>query len=42
MNYYYLHGLKPIEPSDDIKFTTSVKVFEKQNLRKSAKSLKLK
>ena len=41
MNYYYLHGLKPIEPSDDIKFTTSVKVFEKTEFKKISKEFEI-
>jgi Transglycosylase SLT domain/LysM domain len=37
MNYYYVHDLKPLEPSDDIKFTTSVKVFNKTEFKKISK-----
>lgn len=29
MNYYYLHGLEPIEPEPELKFTGAVRVFEK-------------
>ena len=37
MKYYELHGLMPIEPSDDIKFTTSVKIFEKTEFKNISK-----
>ena len=33
MNYYYLHGLEPIEPSPELKFTGAVRVYEKINFK---------
>lgn len=33
MNYYYLHGLEPIEPEQELKFTGAVRVFEKINFK---------
>ncbi len=41
MNYYYLHDLSPIFPSDDIRYTASVKVFQKTDLKKLSKELDL-
>lgn len=37
MNYYYLHDLTPIEPSDDLKYIVSVRVFEKLDFKKLSK-----
>jgi membrane-bound lytic murein transglycosylase D len=39
MNYYYLHDLNPKEPSEDIKFISSVQVVEKTDFKKLAKAL---
>jgi len=37
MTYYYLHDLQPKEPSDDYRFITSVRVFNKVDLAKVGK-----
>jgi hypothetical protein len=41
MNYYFLHDLTPIEPSPEIKFTGSVRVFEKLHFKDLEKQLGL-
>ncbi len=41
MNYYYLHDLKPVEPSEEIKFTSTVRVFEKTDLKKISKEFEI-
>lgn len=41
MNYYYLHDINPSELPEDIKYTTSVKVFEKVDFKKLSKDLEL-
>ena len=37
MTYYYLHDLQPKEPSDDYRFITSIKVFDKVDFVKISK-----
>ncbi len=39
MNYYYLHDIKPADLPDDIRYTTSVKVFDKVDFKKLSKEL---
>lgn len=34
MSYYYLHDITPKEPSDDLKYIITVKVFEKVDFKK--------
>jgi membrane-bound lytic murein transglycosylase D len=34
MTYYYLHDLEPIEPSDDMKYISAVKVFKTVDFKK--------
>ncbi|MBL0100707.1 MAG: transglycosylase SLT domain-containing protein [Saprospiraceae bacterium] len=41
MSYYYLHDLTPAEPSDDLKYIVSVKVFEKTEFKKLSKELEI-
>lgn len=41
MNYYYLHDLQPIEPSDDLKYIITVKVNRKTNLKELCKDLEM-
>lgn len=41
MTYYYLHDLQPKEPSDDYRFITSIKVFNKVDLAKVSKEFDL-
>lgn len=33
MNYYYLHGLEPIEPEPELKFIGAVRVYDKINFK---------
>jgi hypothetical protein len=37
MTYYYLHDLQPKQPSDDYRFITSVKIFNKVDFAKVSK-----
>ncbi len=37
MTYYYLHDLQPVEPSDDMKYISAVKVFQKVDFQKVSK-----
>lgn len=37
MTYYYLHDLQPIEPSDDMKYISAVKVFKTVDFKKVSK-----
>ena len=39
MKYHYLHDLNPILPADDIRYTASIKVFEKTDLKQLSKDL---
>jgi membrane-bound lytic murein transglycosylase D len=41
MNYYFLHDLQPTEPSDDLKYTVSVRVKNKMNLKNLSKDLEV-
>jgi len=41
MNYYYAHDLQPIEPSDDLKYATSVRVFDKVDFKKIVKEFEI-
>ena len=41
MNYYYAHDIWPEQVDEDLKFTASVKVFDKVNLRDVAKEYDL-
>jgi len=41
MQYYYLHGLEPIEPSDDMKYISAVKVFEKVDFKEVSKEFNI-
>ncbi len=41
MKYYYAHDIKPAQIDDDLKFTASVKVFEKIELKEIAKRYEL-
>ncbi len=41
MNYYYAHDLAPIEPSDDLKYATSVRVFDKIDFKKVGKEFEI-
>ena len=41
MNYYYLHDLTPSEPSEDLKYIITVKVFEKTEFKKLSKELEI-
>ena len=41
MNYYYAHDIWPEQVDEDLKFTASVKVFDKVNLRDVAKEYNL-
>ncbi|MBK9735455.1 MAG: transglycosylase SLT domain-containing protein [Saprospiraceae bacterium] len=34
MNYYFEHDLQPVEPSDDLKYVATVKVFDKIEFKK--------
>lgn len=37
MSYYYLHDLYPKEPSDDLKFIITIRVFDKVDFKKISK-----
>jgi membrane-bound lytic murein transglycosylase D len=41
MNYYYIHDLSPALISDDIRYTSTVKVFDKIDLKKLSNELDL-
>jgi len=41
MNYYYAHDLQPIEPSDDLKYAASVRVFDKIDFKKIVKEFEI-
>lgn len=41
MNYYYAHDLQPIEPSDDLKYASSVRVFDKIDFKKIVKEFEI-
>ncbi|HMR87245.1 MAG TPA: transglycosylase SLT domain-containing protein [Saprospiraceae bacterium] len=41
MNYYYAHDLQPIEPSDDLKYAASVRVFDKVDFKKIVKEFEI-
>lgn len=41
MSYYYAHDIRPEQVDEDLKFTASVKVFDKVNLRDVAKEYNL-
>lgn len=41
MNYYYAHDLQPIEPSDDLKYATSVRVFDKVDFKNLVKEFEI-
>jgi hypothetical protein len=41
MNYYYLHDITPKEPSDDLKYIITVKVFEKLDFKKLSKEFEI-
>ena len=41
MNYYYAHDLQPIEPSDDLKYAASVRVFDKVEFKKIVKEFEI-
>jgi LysM repeat protein len=41
MNYYYEHDLQPIEPSDDLKYAASVRVFDKVDFKKIVKEFEI-
>lgn len=41
INYYYLHDLEPKQIADDIRYTTSVKVFKKTNLKKLSEDFEI-
>lgn len=41
MSYYYLHDITPKEPSDDLKYIITVKVFDKVDFKKLSKEFDL-
>lgn len=41
MNYYYAHDLQPIEPSDDLKYASSIRVFDKIDFKKIVKEFEI-
>lgn len=41
MNYYYLHDLTPKEPSDELKYSLTIKVFDKVDFKNLSNELSL-
>lgn len=41
MNYYYLHDLSPIDPSDELKYIVTIKVFDKVEFKKISKEFEI-